>query len=317
MAQSEGLAGSHSYALWAKETTYNTAVTADTHFSANLQSFRTRIVNNMSSNYGFSGADEVEGRKVLNFTAGVLELFGTAEIKITNFTWMENVLGAVSGSGPFTYVMAALPPSMTVVTDIDNPGSGATDQEITWSGGVVESLSLRSATGQPLSGTMELKFAKAVLDTALSSRVALPSETPYNFAFGSIELPTGSVIPNIIDTFDLTITNKYQMMSGHNSRLIQAAIPGGIELTIKATLKYLDNDLVTAALGATTPTATDGPTQYATIHLNYGNPDGDTFVVTFTRVPLSEFAQIHETGNPINEDISLSAGDISCVETLA
>lgn len=317
MAQSEALSLIHTYPLYGAESTYNTAVAVTTQFGALISNFTGKITNNLTKNRSHSGTYDYEGRKVYKYTPGVLDIKCSLEMKPTNFRWFKYLLGTETGAGPYTYVPAAIPGSITIGANIDNPGSAATDQEATYSGCVFEDATIRSSVGEAVTCTCNLNAAKVIIDTTISSRVALPDEDPYNFAYGSIELPSGSTLSNIIDSIELTVKNNYKMLAGHGSRLVQNALPNGLDLSVKVTLKYLDNDLFIAALGATTPTATGGPTENATMVLNFGNPDGDTFEVTLSRVPMETFNQIHNLGDPLNEDIEFVAGDISCVETLA
>ncbi len=313
MANSEGLSGAHSFVIWGKETTFNTAVTPASNFSSTLQTFKANINNNTTSNYGFSGATDVEGRTVFNYTHGLLEISGNASMKVTNWTWMEHVLGAVSGSGPYVYVPAVLPPSMTIASNIDNPGAAATDQLVTYSGCVVESCTIRTSLGQPVTTDMEFKIAKADIDTTLETRVALAAEDTYNFTGGTIELPNASVLPNIIDSVELTIRNNWTMLGGLGTRLVQNAISAALAITIKVTLKYLDNDLITAALGATTPTATGGPTEYASMELNFAS-GSRSMAILLDDVPMTEFAQMQELQSPIGEELTFTASDITATE---
>ena len=311
MANSEALSGAHSYGLWATETTYNTAVTPDTHLSATTQNIRLRVNNNLVSNYAFSGANEAEGRKVFSFTPGVLDLTGSAECKVSNWKFLEYGLGAIAGSD---YSVAALPASFTLGVDIDNPGASATDLNVTASGGVIDSFTLRTSVGEPVMLSADMKFAQFVIDTALDTRVALPDEPTYDFAGGTIELPNATVLPNIIDSVELRVSNKFKMLPGLGSRLIRKAIPEGVEIAVSVSLKYLDNALFTAALGATTPTATGGPTEYATMELVFVK-GGTTMSLLLTKVPLAEFDQIHQLQDPIAENLKFSASDIVGTES--
>ena len=311
MANSEAIGGVHSYLLYGAETVYNTAVATTTHLGL-LTSFKSSIVNNLTENRGFVGTT-TGGRDVVKFTSGKLDLSFTTDMKITNWAFMEYVLGTVAGSDPYTYTGANIPGSLTVAHNVDNPGTTATDLEESYSGSAVDSCSIKSSVGEPVSASMEFKAAKVIVDTTLSSAVALDDEAVYNFAGGSIELPSGSALSNIIDSVDVTIKNNQEILYGVGSRLGQNALPKERNYNLKITLKYLDNDLVTAALGATTPTATGGPTEYATLVLNFVSGDR-SMVMTFSGVQMTDFARSVELNNPIGEDISLTAKTLSAVE---
>lgn len=311
MANSESVAGVHSYLLYGKETTYNSAVATTAHLGL-VQSFRSNINSNLQENRGFVGTTS-GGRDVVKFTPGKLELGFSVEFKVTRWNFLEFVLGTVTGSGPYTYTGANLPPSMTVAHNIDNAGSAATDLEETFSGCVIESATIRCSVGEPVTATLDFKSGLVVVDTSLSSAVALPDEEVYNFVGGSIEIPASSTLSNIIDSVEITITNNYDVLYGLGSRLVQNAVPQERKYQIKVSLKYLDNTLVTAALGATTPTDTGTATENATIDLNFvqGNR---SMVMTFTGVPMNDFARIANLNQVIGEDFTLFAKSLSAEE---
>jgi len=311
MAQTEAIGGVHTYILYGEESTYNTAVTTDTHLGL-VTSFKSTINNNLTENRGFVGTS-TGGRDVVKFTSGALNISGSVDFKITNWAFMEYVLGSVSGSDPYTYTGAEVPPSITLSHNIDNPGSSATDQEEIHSGVVVESISIKTSVGEPVTATLDFKSAKVVVDTTLSTAVGLPDEDVYNFSGGAIELPSGSALDNIIDSIDVSITNNQEILYGVGSRLGQNALPKARVYSIKVTLKYIDNDLITAALGATTPTATGGPTEYATLVLTFSSGTR-SMTMTFSGVPISDFAKTADLNEVVGEDITLSAKTLSAVE---
>lgn len=310
MAQSEAVSGVHSYLLYGKESTYNTAVTTNTHLGL-ITSFKPNINNNMIEQRGFAGSS-TGGRSVVNYVAGVLELGGTIDFDVIRWNFLEFALGSVAGT--YTYSEAAIPPSMTLSLNIDNPGSASTDQEQIYSGAVFDSVTVRSAVGEPVTASATFKASLLVVDTTLSSAVALPSETPFTFVGGAIELPTGSALSNIIDSVEFTINNNFEILTGVGSRLGRSALAKERSYSIKISLKYLSNALLTAALGATTPTATGTPTEYATLKLTYA-VGARSCVLTFSGVPLSTFAHIGDLNKVIGEDLEFGAKTLSAVYT--
>ena len=311
MANSEAIAGVHSYVLYGEETTYNTAVSTDTHFGL-ITSFKSSINNNMSENRGFKGTT-TGGRDVVKFTAGKLEVGFNIDFKVHGWDFMEYVLGTMTGSDPYTYTGADVPTSITVSHNIDNPGAGATDCEEVFSGCMIETVTIKSSVGEPVTCTAEVKASKLIVDTTVSGAQALPDNDVYNFTGGSIEIPGSSTIDNIIDSVEISIKNNVDILYGVGSRLGQSGLPKERSYGIKITLKYLDNDLITKALGAVTPTDTGSPTENATVILNF---DSGTkgMVFTFSGVPITDFARMAELNSVIGEDISLTAKTLSAVE---
>lgn len=308
---SEAVAGSHSWVIYGEESTYNTAVARTVNFGI-VTNFKHSVNNNLGEHRGFVGTT-TGGRDIFKFTAGKLDLSLSVDFKVNRWQFMKFVLGTETGAGPYTYTGAALPPSLTISHNIDNPGSAATDLEETFSGCVVDSCNIKSSVGEPVTCTLDFKAALVVVDTTISSAVALPDEDVFNFTGGSIQLPSGSTLSNIIDSIDVTIKNNYDILYGVGSRLGRNALPKERNYTIKVTLKYLDNTLITAALGATTPTATGSPTETATLVLTYAL-GGKSMTMTFSGVPMSEFARVAELNNPIGEDITFTAKTLSAVD---
>jgi hypothetical protein len=311
MANSEAISGVNSYVLYGEETTYNTAVAVTKHLGL-VTSFKSSIANNLVENRGFVGST-TGGRDIVSYSPGKLDISGSIDFNVQNWAFMEYVLGAVSGGDPYTYTGANIPPSITIAHNTDNPGAASTDLEETYSGTVIESATIKTSVGEPVTCSLEFKSSKVVIDTTLSSAVALSSEDVYNFTGGSIALPSGSPLSNIIDSVDVSIKNNQEILYGVGSRLGVNALPKERNYSIKISLKYLDNDLITAALGATTPTATGTPTEYATLVLTFASGDR-SMTMTFSGVPISDFAKAAELNEVIGEDITLTAKTLSAVE---
>jgi len=281
MANTEGVAGVDSYLLYGEESTFGTAVTANTHFGL-VRSFTPRTTNNNHYSRGFAG--DSSGRNVQKIVAGKAEHTLGVEFEVLNWFFFEYVVGARAGTDPYTYTESDSPPSITVVRSIVNPGASSTDRDEIWAGCVVNSATIKCSVGEPVVVTLDIMGAKHSFDTSVTSSVALPTDEVYNFSGGSIELPNGSVLGNIIDSVEITITNNYEMLWGLGSRIAQNARPKSRDYKIRFSVKYLDNDLLTAVLGAAVPGDTTVPTEYASIELNFvqGNRSAailfDTFV---------------------------------------
>lgn len=308
MANTEALAGTHSYVIYGEESTYNTAVAGSTNLGL-VQSVRANINSNLAQHRSFVGTTS-GGRQVAYSTPGVLDLSLSTDFKVTRWHFMKYVLGGESGGGPYTYTPATTLPSVTLRTNIDNPGSTPTDQELTWSGSVVDQCTIRCAVGEEVRASIDWKAALVVLDTTISSSVALPSEDPFNFTGGSVTIGALTV-ENIIDSVEVSIRNNVEMLAGLGSRLVQRQLAKDLEYSLKINFKYIDNDLVTAALGASTPTATGIPTENSTVVLTFAQ-GGRSLAMTFSGVPITEYAQMHELNNPIDEEITLTPKTLSC-----
>lgn len=310
MPNSEAVSGVHSYLLYGKETTYASAVSRNLHLGL-VTSVKPTINSQMQPNRGLSGTT-TGGREVFSFTPGTLDVGLTVDWKVTRWHFLEYAMGTATGSAPIVYTRANLPPSMTLATNIDNPGSSSTDQEVTYAGCVWDSVSIKATVGEPVTASASIKASTPVIDTTLSSAVALPSENVFNFSGVTIQLPNGSDLANIVESVEINIKNNYSMLYGVGSRLARNALPSDLDYEIKFSLKYLDNALFTAALGATTPTATGSPTEYATLEITFDDAAGGrSAVFLFSGVPLSEFAQMHDLNKAIGEDLTFTAKSLT------
>lgn len=308
MANTEKIAGVDSWLLYGAETTYGTPVAVTTHLGL-VQSAKPRIGNNLVENRSFVGTS-TGGRAVASFSPGKLDVAMDVDFKVTRWAFLEYVLGAVSGTDPYTYTAADSFKSLTIATNIEND---TTDQEVTYNGCVFDQVVIKASVGEPVMCTATILGRQPIIDTTVTAKVALPEVEVYNFTGASIEIPGGASLTNIIDSVEITIKNNALMLYGLGSRLAQKALPQELSYQIKVTLKYLDNALYTAALGATTPTATGGPTENATVDVNFVL-GGKSAVFTFSGVPMSDFATNFELNKPIDEDFTLTAKTLSVVE---
>jgi hypothetical protein len=310
LANSEAISGQNTYLLYGEESAYNTAVAVNTHLGL-VKNFKPNINNNIYEARGFTGTT-TGGRNVVKFVPGKLELGFTADFDVTRWHFLKYVLGAEGGVGPYTYTEANIPASLTVAHNIDNPGGSAIDREETYSGVVFDTVTIRGSVGQPVSVSADCKAAKVVIDTTVSSAVALPDEDCFSFEGAAIAI--GSIIAsNIINSFEITVKNAWKIMYGLGSRLAVRALPKERSYTLKVNVNYIDNALMTAALGATTPTATGGPTETASVTFTFSKADRSN-VMTFTGVPVSQLALMAELNNPYVEDCTLLAKSCSCAD---
>ena len=313
MSNAEAISGVHSYLLYAEETTFGTSVTANLHFGL-VKSFSPKTNNSNTYLRGFKGTTS-GGRNVASFVGGKVENTNTIEMDVITWDFMEYVLGSVSGTTTKTYSEADLPPSITLVRAIDNPGSAATDRDEIWSGTVINSCTLKAAVGEVVSCSLETLSAGHKFDTTIHSAVALPTIVEWSFAGASIELPSGSALSNIIDSVEVTINNNYEMLWGLGSRLGQNALPKARDYNIKFSVKYLDNDLLTKLLGLAIPLDTTEPTKNATLVLTFAN-GAHTATFTFTSFVIDSLDGKEELNEVIGEDISGTAFSCSFVNVV-
>lgn len=312
MANSEAVAGVDSYLLYAEETTYGTDPGSGYDTFGLVTSFKPTINNEVNKRRGFIGSSN-GGRTVSNYVPGKLVVGATVDFDITHWAFLEFVMGTVAGSDPYTYTTASTPGSMTIHHAIDNPGGSSTDMDMTLLGAVVDSCTIKCAVGEPVTCSLSLVGSNSPYDTSLPSNVAQTHTDVFNFSGASLEIPDSTALDNIIDSVEITIKNNFEVLYGLGSRLGQNARPKELEYTIKFTMKYLDNDTMLKLLGATTPTDTGGPTENASLTLNFVNGTRSA-IFSFTTFVIDEGSISGELNQLIGEDITGTASTLSVVE---
>jgi hypothetical protein len=301
----ESVGGVNSYLLYTKEATYGTDPTTGYASFGLVKSFKPNITNNQQKLRGFAGSSG-SARDVARFVAGKLESSATVDFDVLEWSWMEGVLGSVSGTSTLTFTAADIPPSYTLHGSIANPGGSSTNQDLSLLGSVIDSVTIKCAVGEPVSVTLNFVCGKPLYDTTVPTNVALSSNEVFNFAEAQIQLPDTTVISNIADSVEITIKNNWEILFGLGSRLGVAAKPKERDYTIKFTLKYLDNSWLSALLGATTPTATGGPTNNATFSVQFSK-GSKVCKFAFANFQLDDENINHELNQVITEDITGTA----------
>jgi hypothetical protein len=308
---SEGIAGVDSYLLYGEESTLGTAGTPNKHFGL-VRSFNAEANNNTSYRRGFKGSAS-GGRDVAKPVYGAVSHSLSVDLDVINWAFLEYVLGAVSGSDPYTYTGSNTPASLTVAREIVNPGAASDDQDRQWLGCLIDSATIRCTVGEPVTVSLSMIGANSTIDTTVVSNVALPSGDLYTFAGASIELPNGTSLPNIIDSVEITITNNAVLVPGLGSRLGKAGRHRARDYKLRFTVKYLDNDLITAVLGAVTPDDTTEPTEFATIEFTFEQGSRSAEFL-FSNFVFDSHAGSEEANEWLTEDLSGTAYSLTVTE---
>ena len=297
-------AGSRSYVLYKAETAYGTAATPDTHFGLDTE-FNNNIKNNMKPNRGMKGSTS-GGRDVSKYTAGKVDLGFSVTFDMNTDAWMKYVLGTATGT---VYTGADLPESLTIAHSIDNV---ATDRDEIYSGCVVETCNIKGAEGEPVTCTLDFKAADLNYDSTLTANTALADFAPYTFSESTFELPNATVIPNIVNDFDITIQNNWTMHYGPSRKAVYAT-PGERSYSVKLSTKYVDDGLLNKALGGT-GIAADTPTQNATFEMVLTRPDNATFTFLFGISPIDSYSLSAKLNESIGENIELMCSSLTATK---
>jgi len=301
MANSERVAGVNTYILYGAESTFGTAVTANLVFGGLIQSSSFDVDRQIQTHRGFAGTTLGDGRVVKKFTTGTVMARSSVEFKAQRFDWLEYVLmGTKTGSGttgaPYVYSIGVTPKSITVTEEIDNV---TTDSQRTYAGMLINSATIRCAVGEAVNVSLDMLGGKIAKDTSVTGAIANSTDELYNFSGGSIEMPDATVIGNIIDSVDITITNNAEMLYGFNSEA-QAGIIKGLDLNIRFTLKYLDDDQMDRLMGSSTAIASQTP---VTLALKFTRAGSQYVDFVFTNVVISKIADSHQLNEFMVEDV--------------
>lgn len=236
------------------------------------------------------------------------------------WSWLRYVMGTVSGSGTsaakFNYPQATGStttdkrnylriPSMTLSSNYYFEGSGdATSKAWRFLGGKVDSANIKGKVNDTVSASVTVKYADMTGTTTLDTGVALPSTEPYNFTGVSIEYPIGTPIPNILDSFDLTINNAIEVIPGMGSDVGKAGKEMKRESTLKITVKQEGTGFLDDFMGAAT--SLSEPVEISEIKITLTSTTANKkLIVHCLRCKLADESLPNQYPNIVDETITL------------
>lgn len=301
MANAEKVAGVNSYVLYGAESTYGTAAAATLPFGL-IRNISPTLKNNLIVSRGFAGSAS-GGRNAAVVQGGKFEVGLSIEFEPQVFDWMVYVLGGArtgsgTGASPYSYPEANTITSLTIAHDIDN---ATTDRDMQYLGMLANTCTIRASIGEAVSCTLDFVGASIAKDATVQTNQALSSASPFIFSGGSFELPNGSLISNILDSVEITITNNAEVLYGIGARTGRAGIVKQREYQVKATFKYLDETLIDFFLGSATTVA--DPTRNATMAIKFSATNKYVDFV-FTGVTMEDWAEGASLNEALTEDIT-------------
>jgi len=235
MAQNTVRTGIDQYVVHGVETTYGVKASTITSSFNFLQSFGANLSRGLIRIKGISGNlpsanTEITSRDTQRLIRGKFEATANVSFNPVNFEFMEYVLGTQSGSGtvsaPYNYPQATASatadkknylklPSLTLVSNYYFGGSGdAADKAWEFLGWKVNSGTISGTVGEAVNVSLDGPFANLGGNPTLTAPVALPTQDPYHFIDASFDYPTGAPVNNIVESFELGITNGIEMLYG-------------------------------------------------------------------------------------------------------
>ena len=252
-------AGVDSYLIYAEESTYKTDPGSYTKNFGILSSFSPEWSNNLNKIRGSNGplpSDNTTptARDAQDILDGNAEGSLSVEIEPQEFRWLKLVMGSESGSGtdadPYEYPQTSGGtdseklkyldiPSITVVASHLYGGSDdASDASYKALGGKVSDATISGSSGEEITASLTIPFAEAVPDDSLETGVAVPSKDVYNFDSSIIEVPNGTTVDNVIQSFELTIENNVSLRHGMGSFTAQDALTGERNFSLSLELDH-------------------------------------------------------------------------------
>ena len=305
-------AGVETFVLWGIESTFGTeAPTIDKNFGF-LQTLTTNIRRNLLEYRAFKGADG-GGRSPAAILPGKFDFTVTADFKPTDFAFLELALGSVSGVGsvgdPFIYTPVATQPSFTISDNYDT----TVDSSRKMLGCKVNSCTIRSTIGEPASVTLDVLGGDLTKSASLTSTVNLPTVDPFNFDQGDIEIPDSTPIDNIIDSFELVITNNIELLHGVGNITAQNSLGKARDFKVNLTLKYFDDTLMELMMGNSS--TVQSPSNIATLTLKLDN--GVQFVeLKLTDLKIVNLDPSATVTEILTEGLTLTAKSMTAVERI-
>lgn len=316
MANTEIVAGVQSYVLYDEETTYGTAVSTTTQFGGLIQRFNVTRDRNLQERAGFVGTGTADGRKTAKTVSGTYGGSISMEFDVQRWDWLEYVLlGTRTGSGiagaPYVYPLGTSKRSITITENMDND----TDSERSLAGVVINSARISCSVGGPVTASLDMLYGKETKDTSISSKVAQLTDDLYTFVGGTLEITDGTPIGNVIDSVELTISNNYELTYGLGAYTAANARPGKLNISLRFTTKYLDDDQIDDLFGDSG--SVDSPTVNATAALKFTKGGSYYVDFVFTNFVIHRLDSDHNLNELVMENSEAVAYSLEVSEVLS
>ncbi len=227
-----------------------------------------------------------------------------------------------AGSHTHTYsIVNKLRTPVSVEVGVEQGGANITRQLL---GGVVNSISLRSAIGEPIRGSADISYADEI-ECGLSIACCPVSDTcnfPYTFAYGNLTTTAGTIAE--IQSFDINMNQNSDLLYTHNTSLAADGYRKLMEVTGSFTASYLDTELlrdIYAQAHCAAGVGIDGAVfarEQTTLSLIFNNGlvgagTEKTITLTGTGVGFADHAVSIEPNEPIFETINWQIRTLSPV----
>jgi len=309
MANQPKVGGVFTYTLFKKESEYKTEATPDAFFGLETN-FTANVTNELNPRRG-SGGTSTSGRKIAAFAPGTRSTSITQDFDVTDFKFMELVLGKVDSVTTPTgkeYTTTDDTVSATIAHCIDDVTD---DQDNVFTGCVVQSCSIRAALNDVLTASLSIDAAHPRYDDTLTAKVERSTAAPYKFVGSSVELPTGAVMDGIFDSVEFTVNNNYELYYG-SAIESQAATKKELGVEVRVALKHITDNALNKALGGD-GSSVESPTENVDVVFKLVRGTKNV-TITATLAPIGTYALTSALNQPVSEDVTLTCQDIKIRE---
>lgn len=308
--------GAYAYAKWKAEgTTYkSTSETNWKSFGHECRVNSLRTDNSITRVYGLSNQEAVT--HVLGAFTGSMSIDCIlADPWIFKFLTGNTV--STSGSGPYThkFLDTASSPgynqsinSITAEVGVDL----ATDIVRTVKGAVCRSFKMSCNVDEPVRLSMEFDYADEVLtESGASSTGATSTDAPFYFAFGTLELPTGTTLTNV-KSLELNINRTPEIHRAIGSRTGAFFITKNSEYTGRFTIPFDTSTYIKYFYNGATGTAPASTyTELAGLKFTLNNGLSGTsqrqLITEFTNVLITDVSVAYDVNELTLYEISFTA----------
>jgi len=229
--------GFDTYVIYGEEAVYGTPVAPGvTNFIGQITSFNLNMANNSFRTQGLG-----DGRNATGTFLGPFDVSGSVEFNITDPTALQYAIGTLTGTGviadPYQIEEAenigfdaANIPSLTL--EIGSEGD-TSDDEITVSGVVINSLTITATQGEIITGSMDWVGQTVLASTTLQT-VSAGTAAPLMFHDATCTVGSDTVQ---VTSFSVSIANNIQSYRELGSRLLTQPATGVRRYDFTMTMK--------------------------------------------------------------------------------
>lgn len=302
MANAELISGVDSFVLFGTETTFGTkASSVNTHLGL-VMDFSSTITRNATEHRGFVGSSG-GGQLPEELTSGRFESNLSVEFKPLEWSWLEQVMGAVSGTGtnadPFVYTFTANPDSLTFAHNLNHV---TTDRNEIYLGCKFGTVTIRATVGEVVTVSADLMAADMNKSSTLETNQSLPTGQVFNFSGATLELPDASAISHIIDSIEITINRNPERKYGLGAFTAKNTRHKGTEIRVNFTVNTLDEEFIEDVLGGTS--AVSSLTENATLTVDFTGAANKIIRFKFTNVSFPDWTEAATLNEFITEGMT-------------